>query len=356
MSNLGSSESPRQLTTLTLIVFSFSLVFFFILANGYYNLFVTKGVILAGLIGIVLSFIAWSIGKFIGSSEEGIRGHFPLFILMLMLSAVGVFNALMINLEGKRIFQEAIDSASARYKELPLLAKDAMRDEAIENKIAKVQSLFNSLQQEIRNPRNCGEGPEARRIMKSIQEELPEFTVLSGAGADCGNNEQLVRMYNEQIEEKLMNHPLLVKGNYRELMTIQDKVYKAEQLAQLKLGEMRSEVNNGANVLSSTRPQLEELAAQYQSLALDISKYGKGDIAAKIQPNLEMNSVRNLGEWSQIINLLISRLDKLQTYVYLFIALFADWILIYLFSLLRKHRLSQPKKRFVGQQTINNPW
>lgn len=356
MGNMGASESPRQFTTLTLIVFAFSIVFIFVLANGYYNLFVSNGTIIAVLIGAVLSFIAWNIGKFIGSSPGGIRGHFPLFLLMLILSAVGVFNALMINLEGKRIFQEAIDQASAQYKELPLLAKNAMRDEQIEEKIARVDSLFKSLEQEIRNPRACGEGPEARRILVAIEAELPGFTILSGANGSCDNNDKLVEMYKEQIDKRLLNHPDLVKKNYQELMLARDKIIESESNAQKDLARLRSEVNNGANVITSTRPQLEVLAGTYQSLALDVSKYAPGDVAAKVKPTIDMSSVRNLGEWSQIINLLISRLDKLQTYVYLFIAFFSDWILIYLFALLRKHRNDLPKRKSSHEQTINNPW
>jgi hypothetical protein len=363
MSNSSNLEAPKQLSTLTLIVFAFSIVFFAVLANGYYILFVKNGVILAGFIGVLLAFIAWSLGKFIGSSESGIRGHIPMFVLMLLLSAVGVFNSLMMNLEGQRIFQESIDNASARYKELPILAKQAMRDDVIEAKIAKLDSLMNSLEQEIRNPRNCGEGPEARRIIIKIKEELPDFEKLSGNTSNCEVNDQeinqLIDMYRTQINVKLFNSKLFVDKNYTELVKARTKIIQTEEVAQLKLGQLRTEVSNGTdsrNLLSNTRPQLEALASEYQSLALDLSKYSRGDVASKVEPTLDLSAVRNLGEWSQLINLMISRLDKLQTYVYLFIALFADWILIYLFAHLRTHRLAQPKKRNVADKTINNPW
>lgn len=363
MSNSSNLEAPKQLSTLTLIVFAFSIVFFAVLANGYYILFVKNGVILAGLIGVLLAFIAWSLGKFIGSSESGIRGHIPLFVLMLLLSAVGVFNSLMMNLEGQRIFQESIDNASARYKELPILAKQAMGIPVLEEKKAKVNSLMNSLEQEIRNPRNCGEGPEARRIIIKIKQELPDFEKLSGNTLNCDVNDQevnqLVEMYKAQIKEKLYNSKLFVDNNYAEIENARNKIIQTEEVAQLKLGQLRTEVSNGTdsrNLLKNTRPRLEDLASDYQSLALDLSKYSRGDVASKVEPTLDLSAVRNLGEWSQLINLLISRLDKLQTYVYLFIALFADWILIYLFAQLRTHRLAQPKKKNVADKTINNPW
>ena len=82
MHSQPAADKPGQLTTLTLIVFAVSIVFFFVLANGYYNLFLNKGQITAGLIGVLLAFIAWSLGKFIGSSDGGIKAHIPLFASM----------------------------------------------------------------------------------------------------------------------------------------------------------------------------------------------------------------------------------------------------------------------------------
>ena len=363
MSNSSNLDAPRQLNTITLIVFAFSLLFFAVLANGYYILFVKDSAILAALIGLLLASIAWGLGKFIGSSESGIRGHLPMFILMLMLSAVGVFNSLMMNLEGKRIFQEAIDNASLSFKELPILAKKAMRDNAIEEKIARVDTLLNSLEQEIRNPRNCGEGPEARRILNEIRIELPGFRKLSGTNLNCNENEilvnQLVIMYREQASKELFNSKLLVDANYGELVQSRNSIIETEKRAQNQLGQIRTEVNGGANssfLLKNTRPKLEGLAAEYQSLATDLIKYSRGDISANVRPSLDISAVRNLGEWSQIINLLLSRLDKPSTYVYLFMAFFADWILIYLFQQLRAQRSAQPRKRNVAPTTINNPW
>ena len=269
---------------------------------------------------------------------------------------MGVFNYLMINLEGKRIFQEAADSAVSRFKELPLLAKTAMRDPVIEEKIARIQSLEVSLAQEIRNPRNCGEGPEARRILAEIAKELPGFTVLSGGTKSCQNNEEFVKMYHEQVKERLKNHPELINKNYRELVIARDRIVETEAEAQLKLESIRSEINNGGNLLLGVRPHFEQLASEYQTLALDIRKYAPSDVAEKTHPNLELASVRNLGEWSQIVTLLVSRLDKVPTYVYLFLALFADFILIYLFSLLKNHKAAQPKRRAPTSHTVNNPW
>ena len=93
--------------TLLWVVANFSFVFIAVLTNGYYNLFVTKVGLFALIIGLMLALLAWSLAKFIGTSAGGIRENVPLFVLLLLLSAVGVFNSLMINLEGIKNFSRS---------------------------------------------------------------------------------------------------------------------------------------------------------------------------------------------------------------------------------------------------------
>ena len=127
-----------------------------------------------------------------------------------------------------------------------------------------------------------------------------------------------------------------------------------EKNAQEKLNQIRTEINNGGNLLVDARLDLEGLATLYQNTSLELSKI---DLNAKLPASLEMNSVRNLGEWSQIINLIISRLDKPSTYVYLLLAFFFDWILIYLFSRLKEIANKLSVKKVNERATkIDSPW
>jgi hypothetical protein len=356
MSDRDAAEFPRQYNTLLFIVLAYSVVFIGVLFNGYYHLFYIKGMFVASVIALILSLIAWGLGKYIGSSPGGLKGNPALFVMMLILSAAGVFNSLMLNLEGKRIFEETVDRASERYRDLSIYASGSMRDEAVENKIANVNSLKKSLVEEIRNVRNCGEGPEARKILDSIARELPGFTVLSGAGRDCGQAEQIIRAYEEQIDERLYNHPNLVKVDYRGLTQTRDQINASEKAAQTKLAEIRRDINEGQSLLSVVRPRLEEVATDYQAQAISATKLARSARAEALPTTLDMGSVRNLGEWSQVLNLLISRLDKPQTYVYLFLAIFADWMLVHLFALLKRHRVGLPQKKRSLDRTVSNPW
>jgi hypothetical protein len=356
MSDRDAADFPRQYNTLLLVVLAYSVVFIGVLFNGYYYLFHLKGVFVAGVVALLLSVFAWGIGKYIGSSPTGIKGNLPLFAMMLILSAAGVFNSLMLNLEGKRIFEETVDKASERYRDLSIYASANMRDENIESKIANVNSLAKSLAEEIRNVRNCGEGPEARKILDSIATELPGFTVLSGAGRDCVRAEEIIRAYQEQIQERLYNHQDLVKLDYRGLIKARDQIIASEKAAQIKLASIRRDISEGQGLLSLVRPRLEEVATDYQAQAISATKLSRSARAEALPTTLDMASVRDLGEWSQILNLLISRLDKSQTYIYLFLAVFADWMLVHLFALLASQRARlSPKKRALDR-TVKSPW
>lgn len=352
MNTAKHHDSVRQLRNLQWVVLAFSCLFVFVIWNGYYNLFVNRGVVLAIFGGFLLAALAWGLGKFIGSSEKGLKGHAPLFICMLTLSAVGVFNSLMINLEGRRIFQEAIDSALHGLPELHQVAGAALQDPATEGKRERIANLRLGLKQEIENEFNCGAGPAARKIMEDVRVELPGFTVLSGAPVgNCEESRRAASMYLDQIDN--LEKQYLEKHGYYTRMAERDKMLKAITQLKTELQKLQKEVDSGANLLTVARPRMEELATDYQSFALILSAFPEGKT---LNTSLDISSVRNLGEWSQAISLIFSRLDKLQTYVYIFLAGFADWLLVHLFGLLRQLRTGIQPIKGMPPASIPNPW
>ena len=353
MNNKVNDENNASHKTLQWIIVVFSIIFVIVLANGYYNLLINTNRVFAFFIGCSLAFLAWNLAKFIGSSSEKILGNFPLFILLLVLSALGVFNSLMTNLEGKRIFQETIDDSSLKFRELPIIAKEISKNPAIEAKQKKVESLKQMFFEELRNPQNCGQGATAKNIADQIKNELPAFQILSGK-VNCIKIEPIISSYDESINTLLQNSKEYIDGNQLELEKLAGEVIQKEKNAQEKLNQIRTEINNGGNLLVDARLDLEGLATLYQNTSLELSKI---DLNAKLPASLEMNSVRNLGEWSQIINLIISRLDKPSTYVYLLLAFFFDWILIYLFSRLKEIANKLSVKKVNERATkIDSPW
>jgi hypothetical protein len=360
MSRIMNNEEIVQHRTLQYIVFIFSIVFIFVLSNGYYNLLVTKNQPVAFFAAIALAGLAWSLAKFIGSSKDKIKGNIPLFVLLLILSAVGVFNSLMINLEGKRIYLEAIESSQSTFKELNLTTKKLLKNPDIEAKKNRVDSLMASFTAELKNPQNCGQGPVAKELASQLKSELDGFEILSGPAngpANCKNIDRIIGAYRKTVDDLLINSKEYTKGNYKETSALSNEVEIVEKNAQDQLNKLKADVNNGdnGNILIHARNNLEDVASKYQVIAQKVSAISNDP---KIpQRSLDLNSVRNLGEWSQIINLIISRKNELSTYVYLSLALFFDWILIYLFASLSDLKRALPNKRSAQKTTnISTPW
>ena len=75
--------------------------------------------------------------------------------------------------------------------------------------------------------------------------------------------------------------------------------------------------------------------------------------------NLNITDARSLGEWSQLINLILDRLDKPSTYVYFGLSVFFDWILIYLFARLSSLQAivkQQNPKANIANRSIPSAW
>ena len=324
-------EQGRTLRGAQAIAGLYSILFFFLISSGYYLLF-QQNLLLALGAALLFSLLAWWLAKFIGSSRSGIRGHLPLFILLLLISAVGVFNSLMLNLEGRRIFVEAIDRAHDQFERLSNRAAIELSRGGSGSPLAhlqRVDDLKAALFSEIRNPLNCGQGPEARKIVGNLREELPEFRALSNGRPDCTQNTRVVEDYERRINELAAGAPWnnqVVAG-----------VAAAASQAKRELDQLLQIASDsyGPRLLSEVAPQLEAKGGQYRDL---VERLPAGDARAGLPPRLDLRGVESLGEWSQLINLLLDRVDKPTTYFYLLLAGFADWMMVHLFGLVSVNR------------------
>ncbi len=338
----------------------FSIVFVFILGNGYYNLFVLKSKTVAILAGLVLPILAWIMARFIGKHHDGIKGNLPFFVLLLLLSAVGVFNALMVNLEGKQIYQEAIEEVGDEFKNLSVVATKSLSNPNAEEKKERVENLKTEFFGELKNPLNCGQGKVARQIGERIRAELPTFQMLSDseykkkAGRDCGDMDAVISYYTPLISKLLENTKEYIGANYADIQILKKTIASKEISTQDKLDKIRQDINDGENLLTIIRPELEQVATEYQKYALELSKYAASNDFKKRLVKMEM--VRNLGEWSKIIDMIIDRLDKVSTYVYLSLAGFFDWILVYFYHRLKILKNDIPNKPSTPTTNISSPW
>ena len=328
----GTRQSQQRARGVGLVLYS--ILFLGILGFGWYHLL--YGTMHSGLVAVIAglaALLAWFIAKIIGGHQEGIRGDLPLFIFLLGISAIGVFNTLMLKLEGKTIYVEAIDNATRQYTDLPLMVRTSAGNKEAQAKLARVEALKVQLAQEIANPRNCGDGPKAREILENIKAELPTFTRLSGSNVDCSQNKKLITSYNTQIDELLAKSPEFAAAHVSLYNATQAN--STEQVA--KLNGLKKQVDGGLD-LHQARNQLEVIAANYAEQANKVrAEVPSVTQDERFQPTLDIASARNIGEWGHLLPLLLSRLNKVQTWVYLGIAVFLDWLLVHMFARLAQY-------------------
>jgi hypothetical protein len=352
MATFAKQAQVSRYRVTQVIAFLYSILFVSIIAGGYFFL-LQKNYFVATLFALVFAGIAWNIARYLGSSEKGIQGYPPLFALLLIISGVGVFNNLILNLEGRQIFQETLNETELRFTELAEATAKYAQDPTVAARLAKIDSLIATLISEIQNPRNCGQGPQALQIAFDIQKELPDFRLLSGK-SDCSMNNVLAAEYRETLEGLKIKAAWYVEADYGGLVKTREEIIENAAAAKAELKLLRSAVNTGfaGTLLKSVGPKLEDLASMYREDAARLRRYSSGEDVA---PALNLSAVESLGEWSQLINLVISRANKASTYVYLSLAVFLDWIMVYLFTLIRQNGAGL-NLRAGSVQGVRNPW
>ena len=315
----------------------YSVLFCFALGYGYYLLVPgsrTSGVLLGGL----LAALAWNLGRLIGLSESGIKGHLPLFLLLLLISAAGVFNTLFLQLEGRTILGQRIDALTAQMQQARLEATaplDALPPD-IQAWRSRVDSAAIRLLAEIRNSQNCGQGPQARELIAELQRSPLTFTPLSVTVAGCSGSDRLATEYEQQVIPKAKQvSPEYRKWNIREREDAQTSALLVTTGALQRLSALKQATNNATPVklLEEIKPQLQREAEAYDQVAAMILGYASD---RPLAPTADLQDVESLGEWSQLINLVILKLNQPTTWLYGFLAVGADWMLVYLFATLRK--------------------
>jgi hypothetical protein len=200
--------------------------------------------------------------------------------------------------------------------------------------INTVYSLESALKREINNPLNCGQGPVAQRIIGQLKQELPGFQPLSSTGVDCSKNEKVISDYESRIAELVDSAP----WNNPDLMSVRNNAGQQKD----KLQKLASSTQGmfAPGLLRVAAPQLQNADVNYRA---DREKLSRQNVdVSQIPAKLNLDEINSLGEWSQLLNLIIDRLDKISTYVYLALAFFFDWGMVYLFGLIRLNRGSRP--------------
>jgi len=138
------------------LLFVFSLIFFAIIAYGYFYLFIRSGAFLAFVGCLIMAVFAWYLAQIIGTSRGGLRKHWVLLIPLFIVSAAGVYNSLMLYLEGGQIITDAASESQAQFATLQTAAERHLAETGATARTNRVRTLSEGLFSEIRNPVNCG--------------------------------------------------------------------------------------------------------------------------------------------------------------------------------------------------------
>lgn len=340
--NIQNNKIYWQLTTLVA-----SIIYIGIMINGYFNMFFStvNSMGLSLLIASTLTLMGWLLAKLI-AINGGIKNAVALFIPLVLLSAAGIFNAMMVNTQGSTIFREAVDEANSSFETLESNAKNLLRSEDVEILEGKINNLKTAFFQEISNPINCGQGPAANRIFTELKNYLPDLTLLSG-NKQCGNVDKLLPFYEKQITDGLLKHPTMLEN--RPKFDALNKIKELSAKRKTEAGEAIANISANENLIVNVKPILETISRDYKT-ASDLLKNNIGkDQARNIKSDLELDAVRSLGDVTKFPRLILSRINDVLMYFILMFAIGIDWILIYLLK--RSSEISEAEKPNNTQQS-----
>lgn len=331
--NSQKSIQASRYRSIQVLVALFSVIFIIVIAYGYYHLLTGFGWFVALLVGLIIAAVAWFLARVAGTGEGGMKKNWVLIIPLFLISAAGVYNSLMVYLEGQQVLSDTASDAQRRFGMLETAANGQLESQGIARRINHVNSLRDALFSEIQNPLNCGQGPEARRVIAELQRELPEFKPLSSPVANCTQNEPVINDYKARIGT-------LVAGAPWNDATLNDVAAKAAQ-ARTNLADLRSEITRSytPESIRQIASIFEEQQTSYQDLLFRLGK--KTDISSLPQ-ELDVVSAQSLGNIYKLPALFFSRMDQASTFAYLLVALGFDLLLVYLFQLVAKNRVRRP--------------
>lgn len=337
------AEEVSRYRSMQVLLFVFSLIFFFIIAYGYFNLFLRTGYFLATVGAAIIALFAWYLARVIGTSPGGLRKNWILFLPLVVVSAAGVYNSLMLYLEGNRILADTVAESQGRFANLESVATRGRNESGITGRRNRINSLAEAFYSEIRNPLNCGQGPEAARRLAALQRELPNLTALSNPARDCSRLEEVVNDYKERVRD------LTATSDWNN-PSFDDIGGRATQ-ARNTLEELRSNVttNYAPTMLQGALSTLEAQDSVYRDLRHRLSQQVN---VRDLPDGLHLSEAQSLGNAFKLPALFIERLDEPATYIYFLIAVGFDMLMIFLFELVSANRT----RRVTADNSLKGAW
>jgi hypothetical protein len=199
---------------------------------------------------------------------------------------------------------------------------------------------------------NCGYGPVAKKRQDELEAVLPGLKLPS---APQGRAAQQC-IARAEIYDQAINNTWNATPDGKRLNEISNQLTSItarvdEAAAQLQA--LRNNANNsgGRYILGSGRNELQRLNEVYRSQLAILHTYAP-DVG--LPTDLNLTTLSRLGEWSQIVSIMVSRLDTISTHVYLALSVLLDYLLVHLFSRYRAIKLRQPNHSVITKTAVRH--
>jgi len=321
-------KASNQKTIWQLATLMASLIYVAIMIHGYFNMFVSTvgSAVAAVAIAMSITLLAWLLAKLI-AMHGGVKGNFALFIPLVMVSAAGIFNSMMLSTQGETIFREAVDEADGSFRTIELESARLLQNSEAENIIGRVRNLETAFVQEMRNPVNCGHGAAAGKTFAELKSILPQLTILSG-NKDCSSIERVIPLYQQQIEDGLGKHPVVLR--YKSIYQARAEIKELAANGAEDTKRALAAIESGSNYIIHVKPILEKISREYKNTAQLLKDNLSPEQARQVKQELNFDAVRSVGDVVKFPKLIVSRLNDVLMYFILIFSVCIDWFLVYL--------------------------
>jgi hypothetical protein len=288
------------------------------------------------------------------------------FLLLFIFSGYGFISASMLLVEGPVIINEALRTSIDGLSSLGNAASDLLPVREYQELRGRVETESLQLSQEIKSPNSghyCGVGPRAKEIIAAINKDLNNAVVIGNGDDrdhDCNSSQQiggLQRRYESVIKHALDTHPLVAQYRIDQRSELQNNLSRAISKEQEQLTKVLAELSTVPHFIFNLDLYHRSVAELETAKSLyDINYKKLADIVdpekIKLPSYLNITSTEKIASPIQVLNTIASRLDRPSTYIYIFIALAADFFASYLASVVfLVHKRAEASQELLTEAT-----
>lgn len=247
------------------------------------------------------------------------------FLVLLLISALGTMNTFFMQTQQGPALGEIISKTRQQLQQLNFKINEKLDTPAYDQRRITIDQLFSNFEKEIRNPANCGFGPQSNLSFLELQKELPNLKRLSLGSGACQNIDPQIVAYRDTVRQLTDALPDPdTKKRYSQRLSLSAQLTKMmAAIEELKIKNLNLDKSAALPVLiaawstySRTLQEAELISATSFGLPADIA---------------DKNAL-GMGNITQIIPLLLSQLDNPVTYLIILAAVFIDVLLVEFFS------------------------